>query len=190
MLNLLEEGTTSLNSIQLAEAQERLGADHRHRRQPRPYRGDADRADPQSGAVARPARRRRPQPRLRRRPRSSASRQQQLAGIAAEMTQPSGIAARALPAVLYGAAASLWEAGHRHRRSRGGARAHPRRAGPLPPDLDPARQCDDLRGQRSSARPARAAARSAVRQLAAACRAARGQAVRRARAGGARRGSC
>ena len=33
MLNLLDEGTTSLNSIQLAEEQERLGADDRHRRQ-------------------------------------------------------------------------------------------------------------------------------------------------------------
>ena len=45
MLDLLEEGTTSLNSTQLAEAQERLGATIGDRRQPRPHRGHADRDD-------------------------------------------------------------------------------------------------------------------------------------------------
>ena len=102
MLNLLEEGTTSLNSIQLAEAQERLGADVS-------TGASLDRTlvtltalTPNLGAsldlltdvIRNPAFAPAEVERLR---------QQQLAGIAAEMTQPAGIAARALPAVLYGA---------------------------------------------------------------------------------------
>ena len=73
MLNLLEEGTTSLNSIQLAEAQERLGADDRHRRQLDRTAVTLTALTPNLGAVARSARRRRSAIRPSRRPRSSAS---------------------------------------------------------------------------------------------------------------------
>ena len=45
MLNLLEEGTTSLNSIQIAEEQERLGATIGTGAIARSDRGHADRAD-------------------------------------------------------------------------------------------------------------------------------------------------
>jgi len=102
MLNLLEEGTTSLNSIQLAEAQERLGATVS-------TGATLDRTTigltaltPNIGpsldllvdVIRNPAFAPSEVERIR---------QQQLAGIAAEMTQPQGIAARALPGVLYGA---------------------------------------------------------------------------------------
>jgi predicted Zn-dependent peptidase len=101
MLNLLEEGTTSLNSIQLAEAQERLGATIN-------TGASLDRTfvsltaltpnlgpslDLLNDVVRNPAFAPEEVERLR---------QQQLAAIAAEMTQPGGIAARALPTVLYG----------------------------------------------------------------------------------------
>ena len=66
-----------------------------------------------------------------------------------------------------------------------GRGADPRRAGPLPPELDPARQCDHLRGRRPAARRARAAARSALRQLAGARGAARDQGVHRRHPGAA-----
>ena len=66
MLSLLDEGTTSRNSIQIAEEQERLGAEHRRRRR----RSTAPPSSlaaltPNLGAVARSARRHRPQPGLR-----------------------------------------------------------------------------------------------------------------------------
>ena len=48
MLSLLDEGTTSRNSIQIAEEQERLGAVDRRRRVARPDRGQPVGADPQS----------------------------------------------------------------------------------------------------------------------------------------------
>jgi zinc protease len=101
MLNLLEEGTTRLNSIQLAEAQERLGASIS-------TGATIDRTVVNLGALT---------PTLGasldlladiiRNPAFAPSeierlRQQQLAGIAAEMTNPGAIAARALPVVLYG----------------------------------------------------------------------------------------
>jgi predicted Zn-dependent peptidase len=102
MLNLLEEGTTSLNSTQLAEAQERLGADIG-------TNANLDRTavtltaltpnigpslDLLADVIRNPAFSPAEVERLR---------NQQLAGIAAEMTQPGAIAVRALPAVLYGA---------------------------------------------------------------------------------------
>ena len=65
MLNMLEEGTTSLNSTQLAEAQERLGATIQTAGDARSHRGDDDRDDAGARAVARSARRRDPQPGLR-----------------------------------------------------------------------------------------------------------------------------
>jgi zinc protease len=101
MLNMLEEGTTSLNSTQLAEAQERLGAQ---------IGTDAslDRTSvsmialtPTLGAsldlladiIRNPAFEPAEIERIR---------QQQLTGVAAELTQPQGLAYRALPALLFG----------------------------------------------------------------------------------------
>jgi len=101
MLNMLEEGTTSLNSIQLAEAQERLGASVG-------AGATLDRTivslvaltpnlgpslDLLADMIRNPAFDPAEVERIR---------QQQLAGIAAEMTQPMGLGARALPGVLYG----------------------------------------------------------------------------------------
>jgi len=101
MLNLLEEGTTRLNSIQLAEAQERLGANIS-------TGFSLDRTDvsltaltPNLGpsldlladVIRNPAFDPREVDRLR---------AQQLAQISAELTQPAGLAIRALPVVLYG----------------------------------------------------------------------------------------
>jgi predicted Zn-dependent peptidase len=101
-LNLMEEGTTRLNSVQLAEAQERLGATIN-------TGFSLDRTDvsltaltPALGAsldlladvIRNPAFAPGEVERLR---------QQQLAQIAQEMTQPQGLATRALPVVLYGA---------------------------------------------------------------------------------------
>jgi predicted Zn-dependent peptidase len=101
MLNMLEEGTTHLNSTQLAEAQERLGA--------RIDTGASlDRTtvtlvaltpnlgpslDLLADVIRNPAFAPAEVERIR---------QQQLAGIATELTQPQGIAARMLPRVLYG----------------------------------------------------------------------------------------
>ena len=86
------------------------------------------------------------------------------------MTQPQGLALRALPALLYGTSHPYGKPFTGSGDPGGRALADPRRAGPLPPDLDPAGQRHDLRGRRSAARPARAAARGAVRQLAGARR--------------------
>jgi predicted Zn-dependent peptidase len=103
MLNLLQEGTTSLNSVQLAEAQERLGATI-------VTGASLDRTaislialtpnlgpslDLLNDVIRNPAFAPSEVERLR---------QQQLAAIAAEMTQPTGLAVRALPSVLYGEA--------------------------------------------------------------------------------------
>ena len=187
MLNLLDEGTTSLNSIQLAEAQERLGATigtgaSLDRTAVTPDRADAQPrrrrsiCSPTSSAI-------RPSPRRR----SSGSRQQQLAGIAAEMTQPARHRARArCPAVLYGT-------DHPYGKPFTGTgdpavvRALTRdELIALPPDLDPARQCDDLRGRRSAARPSSSPQLEApLRQLARAGGAARDQGVHRADPGAA-----
>ncbi|MBY0562826.1 MAG: insulinase family protein [Hyphomonadaceae bacterium] len=102
MLNLLQEGTTSLNSVQLAEAQERLGATISSG-------ASLDRTivgltalsttlDPSltllADVIRNPAFEPSEVERLRR---------QQLAGIAAELTRPDAIAQRTLPALLYGA---------------------------------------------------------------------------------------
>jgi zinc protease len=102
MLNLLEEGTTRLNSIQIAEAQERLGAAIS-------TGANLDRTtvsltaltpnlgpslDLLADIVRNPAFAPAEVERIR---------QQQLAGIAAELTQPQGLAGRALPGLLYGA---------------------------------------------------------------------------------------
>jgi zinc protease len=80
MLNLLEEGTTRRNSIQIAEAQERLGANI-GAGQSLDRTASADGADAEPRAVARPARRRHPQPGLRP-ARGGAAAAQQLAQIA------------------------------------------------------------------------------------------------------------
>jgi predicted Zn-dependent peptidase len=101
MLNLLEEGTTSRNSIEIAEEQERLGA------QIAPNAG-LDRTaltlaaltpnlgrslDLFADIVRNPAFAPEEVERLR---------AQQLTGIAQELTQPQGLAARTLPRLLYG----------------------------------------------------------------------------------------
>jgi predicted Zn-dependent peptidase len=101
MLNMLEEGTTSLNSLQLAEAQERLGATV-------VTDANLDRTTvslvaltPTLGAsldlladiIRNPAFAPAEIERIR---------QQQLVGVAAELTQPTGLAYRALPGVLFG----------------------------------------------------------------------------------------
>ena len=102
MLNLLEEGTGRMNSIQLAEAQERLGASigagaslDRTAVQLTaltPNLGPS--LDLLADVVRNPAFDPREVERIR---------SQQLAQIASELTQPNGLAARALPVVLYGA---------------------------------------------------------------------------------------
>ncbi len=101
MLNLLEEGTTSLNSIQIAEAQERLGANITSG-------ATLDRTlvgltalspnlDPSlalfADVIRNPAFEPSEVERLRR---------QQLASIASELTNPGAIAQRTLPGLLYG----------------------------------------------------------------------------------------
>ncbi|MGQ0589278.1 MAG: M16 family metallopeptidase [Sphingosinicella sp.] len=101
MLNLLEEGTTSLNSTQLAEAQERLGAmigtganlDRTTVSLTAMTPALGQSLDLLADVIRNPAFDPREVERIR---------QQQLAGIAAEMTQPAGLALRALPGVLYG----------------------------------------------------------------------------------------
>ena len=102
MLNMLEEGTTSLNSTQLAEAQERLGATIGTGASLDRTAVTLTALTPALGAVARPARRRRPQSRLRAGARSSASASSSSPASPSELTQPAGIALRALPGVLYG----------------------------------------------------------------------------------------
>jgi predicted Zn-dependent peptidase len=102
MLNLLEEGTTSRNSIAIAEEQERLGA------QIAPG-ASLDRTSVSLSALS---------PNLApsldlfadivRNPAFETSeverlRAQQLAQVAQELTQPAGLAGRTLPLVLYGA---------------------------------------------------------------------------------------
>ncbi len=102
MLNLLTEGTTSLNSTQLAEAQERLGAtigtgqslDRTTVSLTALSANLGPSLDLLSDVIRNPAFAPGEVERIR---------QQQLAGIAQEMTQPQGLALRALPALLYGA---------------------------------------------------------------------------------------
>jgi predicted Zn-dependent peptidase len=101
MLNMLEEGTTSLNSTQLAEAQERLGATVG-------TNASMDRTavtltamtpaigpslDLLADIIRNPAFDARELERVR---------QQQLAGIAQELTSPGAMAGRVLPGVLFG----------------------------------------------------------------------------------------
>ena len=101
MLSLLDEGTTSLNSVQIAEAQERLGATIS-------TGASLDRTvigltalsptlDPSltllGDIIRNPAFEASEVERLRR---------QQLASIASELTNPGAIASRALPGLLYG----------------------------------------------------------------------------------------
>ena len=101
MLNLLEEGTTRLSSIQLAEAQERLGAsigssqslDRTAVQLTALTPNLAPSLDLLADVIRNPAFDPREVERIR---------QQQLAQIASELTQPGGLAARALPVVLYG----------------------------------------------------------------------------------------
>jgi zinc protease len=100
-LNMLEEGTTSLNSVQLAEAQERIGATIGTGASLDRTTVSLTAMTPALGAsldlladvVRNPAFDPGEVERIR---------QQQLAGIANEMTQPAGMAFRALPGLLYG----------------------------------------------------------------------------------------
>ncbi|HEV2818471.1 MAG TPA: pitrilysin family protein [Allosphingosinicella sp.] len=102
MLNLLEEGTTHLNSVQIAEAQERLGANITTGASLDRTTVSLTALTPNLGpsldlladVIRNPAFAPGEVERLR---------QQQLNAIATEMTQPQGIAARALPRLLYGA---------------------------------------------------------------------------------------
>ncbi len=101
MLNMLEEGTTSLNSTQLAEAQERLGAtiatgaslDRTAVSLSAMTPALAPSLDLLADVIRNPAFDPREIERIR---------QQQLNGIAQEMTQPAGLALRALPGLIYG----------------------------------------------------------------------------------------
>ncbi len=101
MLNLLEEGTTSRNSIQIAEEQERLGATIATTTSLDRTAVQLSALTPNLGPsldlfadiVKNPAFDPREVERLR---------AQQLAQIAAELTQPGGLAGRVLPGALYG----------------------------------------------------------------------------------------
>jgi zinc protease len=101
MLNLLDEGTTSLNSVQIAEAQERLGATiSTGASLDRTFVGLtalSPSLDPSlallGDIIRNPAFEPSEVERLRR---------QQLASIASELTNPGAIASRALPGLLYG----------------------------------------------------------------------------------------
>jgi zinc protease len=101
MLSLLDEGTTSLNSIQLAEAQERLGASIGTGASLDRTAVSLTALTPNLGpsldlladVIRNPAFAPGEVERLR---------QQQLAGIAAELTQPGAIASRAMPGILFG----------------------------------------------------------------------------------------
>ena len=103
MLNMLEEGTTRLNSIQLAEAQERIGAtigtgaslDRTTVSLTALSTQLAASLDLLADVIRNPAFAPAEVERIR---------QQQLAGIAAELTQPQGLALRALPGLIYGTA--------------------------------------------------------------------------------------
>ena len=101
MLNLLEEGTTSRNSIEIAEEQERLGAninagsgiDRTAVTLTALSANLAPSLDLMADIVKNPAFEPNEVERLR---------AQQLANIASEMTQPNALASRALPELLYG----------------------------------------------------------------------------------------
>jgi predicted Zn-dependent peptidase len=101
MLNLLEEGTTRLNSTQIAEAQERLGANINTNASLDRTTVSLTALTPNLGAsldlladvVRNPAFAPAEVERIR---------AQQLSAIANEVTQPQGIATRALPGLLYG----------------------------------------------------------------------------------------
>jgi zinc protease len=101
MLNLLDEGTTSLNSIQLAEAQERLGASINAGASLDRTAVTLSALTPNLGpsldlladVIRNPAFEPSEVERLR---------AQQLAGIASELTQPNAMALRALPPLIYG----------------------------------------------------------------------------------------
>ena len=193
MLNLLDEGTTSRNSIQIAEAQERLGAPDRHRRVARPHRRPADRADAQSRrrrSICSPTSSAiRPSPR----PRSSGSAQQQLAGIASELTQPQRDRRCARCRRCSTAPAIPMAAVHRHRRPRPSVQALTRDdLVALPPDAGSGRT---MRRSSSVGDLPLAElvphARGALRQLGGARRAARApRPSPRAVPGAARRASC
>ena len=102
MLNLLEEGTTTRNSIQLAEEQERLGAEIGAGAALDRTAVSLSALTPNLGpsldlladVIRNPAFDPAEVERLR---------AQQLAQVAQELTQPAGLAARTLPVVLYGA---------------------------------------------------------------------------------------
>jgi predicted Zn-dependent peptidase len=101
MLNMLEEGTTHLNSTQLAEAQERIGAtigtgaslDRTNVSLVALSTQIGPSLDLLADVIRNPAFAPAEVERIR---------QQQLAGIQAEMTTPQGMALRALPGLIYG----------------------------------------------------------------------------------------
>jgi len=102
-LNMLEEGTATRDSIRIAEDEERLGAEI----------GASSSADRTTVALEVPSANLNPALALWsdivRNPAFDANevarvKQQQLAGIAQELTNPNGLAARVVPGLLYGAA--------------------------------------------------------------------------------------
>jgi zinc protease len=101
VLNMLEEGTTHLNSVQLAEAQERIGANINTGASLDRTSVSLTAMSPQLGAsldllsdvIRNPAFAPAEVERIR---------AQQLAGIAAELNNPQAMAQRALPALIYG----------------------------------------------------------------------------------------
>ncbi|WP_367349730.1 M16 family metallopeptidase [Sphingobium yanoikuyae] len=100
---LLDEGTTSRNSVQISEEQERLGAGISAANSMDATNVGLYALQAQSRRLARPARRHHPQPRLRSQE-VERLRSQMLTRIAAEKTQPMAIAQRMLPPMLYGQA--------------------------------------------------------------------------------------
>jgi len=159
MISLLDEGTTTKDSIAIAETEERLGADigggstsdrtNLSLRTPSPNLGGS--LDLFADIVRNPAFAPAEVERIRRhRP-------------GTDQPRGAGAAGDARPALRPWP--SLCEARRGIGRSRRGQGARPRRSRRLPPCLDPARQGQDLRGQRSSPRRGSRRARDALRQL-------------------------
>ena len=188
-LSLLDEGADGMTSQQIAEEQERLGAQIGSGRRSRSERCQPVGAERQPRPVARPARGHRRAAGLRpggdrARPHADADRDR----AGAEGPRAAWPHAR-FPALLYGenhpyATTALGQ-------SRGGQGVHPRRSGRLPAALAAARQCRDLRRFQPAARGGAAAARAEVRNLGGAERRQGREELRRRRRPAPRRnGSC
>jgi hypothetical protein len=164
-LSLLKEGTTSLTSTQIAEAGERLGAtigtgasaDRTYLLVSSPSPNLGGSLDLFADVVRHPAFAPAEVERLR---------ASLLTNIASELVDPSSIANRAMPTLLYGPGHPYAKLAAGSGDCRCGLGAHARRAGRVPSGLDPARQGRDLRGQRPSADRGPLRARGALRRLA------------------------